>query len=300
MTGSELVSSVALHAELEQLLDGEVARRRGVDEDRLVRLGAGAIARPMRRFCSASCSSRLRKESSWPASSGSTAPPCVRRSRPSCARIARSRRAVIDGDAERALDRRDRHASALGEHRQDQAPALLRNDRRRACGRTLLEHRRPNLSEAGARFRALRALATGSYVCATSRSHMFESSALGPETNGVITKTITPELRHPAAQTSEWGPLERRRARCGTRLGKEARPPYAGPRATAPWLTRACDMPGWRASRVPVRSPKERCPMLLTRGRRARRVAVIATVSRGRRDRNDRRRTGDELAQVRA
>ena len=133
MTGSEFVSSVALHAELEQLLDREVARRGGVDEDRLVRPPRSlAIAEPRRRFSSASCSSRLRKESSWPASSGSTAPPCVRRRRPSWARIARSRRAVMRRDAERALDRRHGHASALAEHRQDQAPPLLRNDRRRS------------------------------------------------------------------------------------------------------------------------------------------------------------------------
>ena len=129
------------------------------------------------------------------------------------------------GDAERALDRGDGHAAALAEHGQDQAPALLRDDRRGAFGRTLLEHRRPNLQRVMDTEARRPRPCTGRHVCATSRSHMFESTPLAPNT------TVSDHRNDHSGATAprrapRWVGIARA-ATCSTRivLGKEARPP---------------------------------------------------------------------------
>ena len=167
----------------------------------------------MRRFCSVSWSSRLRNESSWLASSGSTAPPCVRRRRPSWARIARSRRAVIDEIPNARSTVAHGHAAALREHREDESPALLGDDRRRGSGLTFVEHQRRSLSEPGA--------CTGSYVCAKSRSHMFDSRACGSEmtesdhTNDHSNPSGNWRHGRPGEDGSSRDPLDADRARKG-------------------------------------------------------------------------------------
>ena len=66
----------------------------------------------------------------------------------------------------------------------------------------------------------------GRHVCATSRSHMFESSALGPDTNVSDHRNDhSGALGDPTARTSGTGSRERRRARRAIALRKEARPP---------------------------------------------------------------------------
>ena len=263
MTGSEFVSSVALRAELEQLLDREPARGRGVDEDRLVRPPRSlAIAEPRRRFSSASCSSRLRKESSCPASSGSTAPPCVRRSRPSCARIARSRRAV--------MPEMPNARSTVATVTLPRSPSIARIRRRRSSGmtgggaswRTLFEHRRLNLASAEGRGARPSRACTGSYVCATSRSHMFESTPLAPDaTVNDHRNDHSTGPRHPAAQVTGLGSREWRSARCASRAERRLAHRQAAGRMS-PGAVSSCPASGESggAPRIPVRSPKERCP----------------------------------------
>ena len=194
---------------------------------KIVSLGSAlaAIARAMRRFSSASCSSRLRKESSWPASSGSTAPPCVRRSRPSCARIARSRRAV--------MPEMPNARSTVATVTLPRSPSIARIRRLRSSGMTgggpsgglcssivVPIYRAWRAAE-----RAARRACTGRHVCATSRSHMFESTPLAPDT------TVSDHQNDHSGDAAPRRAPQRvgiaRAATCSMRIArrKEARPP---------------------------------------------------------------------------